>query len=173
MNPNRSPDHLDSAVASVIESSKITQYSGPTPIPIFPLLTSWTLPWHIRLSRSFCSRPDRRFLGSSPIRAYPPAHHLAPPRGESIYSKRPESRNRLPTQADDAARSEFERAPQRGINQALPPAASPEPSEAKPRFSLSTSVIDDSPVRRYSSRQKRASKFPIRSGKGGNRCNDY
>ena len=30
-------------------------------------------------------------------------------------------------------------------------------------FSLNTNVIDDSPVRRYSSRQKRASKFPIRS----------
>jgi len=41
----------------------------------------------------------------------PTAPRLAPPRGESIYSKRLESRNQLPTQADDAARFEFERAP--------------------------------------------------------------
>ena len=77
-----------------------------------------------------------------------------------------ESRNRLPTQADDAARSEFERAPQRETNHALPTAASPKPSEAKPRFSLNNPAIDDSPIRRYSSRQrKRLFKFPIRIDK--------
>ena len=73
-----------------------------------------------------------------------------------------ESRNWLPTQADAAARSEFERAPRRGTNRALPTDVSPEPSEAKPRFSLNTRVIDYSPVQRYSSRQrKRVFKFPV------------
>ena len=61
-----------------------------------------------------------------------PTHaRLAPPHAESIYSKRLESRNRLPTQVDHAARFEFERVPQRGTNQALPTAASPEPGECK------------------------------------------
>jgi hypothetical protein len=73
-----------------------------------------------------------------------------------------ESRNWLPTQADAAARSEFERAPRRGTNRALPTDVSPEPSEAKPRFSLNTRAIDYSPVQRYSSRQrKRVFKFPV------------
>jgi rRNA maturation protein Nop10 len=96
-----------------------------------------------------------RHRGSAGDRQNPrpsgPTHpHLAslPPHGESIYSKRPESRNRLPTQADDAARFELERAPRRGTNQALPTAASPEPTEVKPQFSPNTRVLDDSPVRR-------------------------
>ena len=65
-------------------------------------------------------------------------------------------------QADDAARSEFERAPRRGTNHALPTAAPPEPIEAKPWFSLDTRALDEPPVREYSSGQhKGVFKFPI------------
>jgi hypothetical protein len=85
----------------------------------------------------------------------PTAPRFAPFHRDSIYSKRPESRNRLPTQADDAARSEFERALRRGTNQAVPTAASPEPAEARPQFSPNTRAIDYSPVRRYWSGQKK------------------
>ena len=51
----------------------------------------------------------------------PTVPHLAPLRGESSYSKGLEMRNRLPTQADDVARFEFERAPQRGTIQRFRP----------------------------------------------------
>jgi hypothetical protein len=58
--------------------------------------------------------------------------------------------------------AQLSEAPRRGTNQPLPTAASPEPSEAKPRFSLNNRAIDYSPARRYSSRQKkRVFKFPI------------
>ena len=89
----------------------------------------------------------------------------APPRlrrGDSIYSKRLKSPNRLPTQADGAGRSEFERAPRRRANRALPTAASPEPSKATPGFSLNARALDGSRVRLYSSGQKkRWFKIPI------------
>src|ERR671918_1155586 len=47
-------------------------------------------------------------LRSTPISACRPAPRRAPRRSGSIFSKRPESRNRLPTQSIAAARSEFE-----------------------------------------------------------------
>jgi len=57
----------------------------------------------------------------------------------------------------------FERACRQGTNLAHPTAASPELSEVNLRFSLDTFSLDDSPVRRYSSRQKkRLFKFSIR-----------
>jgi hypothetical protein len=99
---------------------------------------------------------------TAPTTDYAHAQGAARRRSESIYSKRPESRNWLPTQADDAARSEFERARRWGTNYALPAAASPESSEANPQCPLDTRSIDYSPVQRYSSRRrKRVFKFPI------------
>jgi hypothetical protein len=85
------------------------------------------------------------------IWAYRPAPRRARQRSDSIYSKRSESRNRLPTQADGVARSEFERAQRRGPNRALRTAASPEPTEATLGFSLNARALDGSRVRRYSS----------------------
>ena len=50
---------------------------------------------------------------------------------------------------------EIERARRQGTNQAHPTAASPETSKANPKNSPSTLALDDSPVRRYSSRQQK------------------
>jgi len=70
------------------------------------------------------------------------AARRVPRRSASILSKRPESRNRLPTQSIAAARCEFERVARRRANRALPTAAPPELAGAKPRFSLNSSAID-------------------------------
>ena len=55
----------------------------------------------------------------------------APRRSGSIFSKRPESRNRLPTQSIAAARSEFERAARRRANRALPSSCAAGTSRSK------------------------------------------
>ena len=68
----------------------------------------------------------------------------------------------MPTQADGAARSEFERAPRRRTNHAPPTAAPPKPAEATPGFSSSRKGIDNSQARRYCwGQKKRWFKFPI------------
>ena len=70
--------------------------------------------------------------------------------------------NRLPTQADGAARSEFERAARSGTLRAPPTTTPPKPAEATPGFSSNRKGIDNSPVRRYCSGQKkRWFEFPI------------
>jgi hypothetical protein len=75
--------------------------------------------------------------------------------------------NRLPTQADGAARSEFERAARSGILRAPPTAAPPEPAEATSGFSSNRKTIDIPPVRRYCSGQKkRWFKIPIQCERG-------
>jgi hypothetical protein len=71
--------------------------------------------------------------------------------------------NRLPTQADGAARSEFERAARSGTLRAPPTTTPPKPAEATLGFSSTRKTIDNSPGWRYSSDQKkRLFKFPIR-----------
>jgi hypothetical protein len=75
-------------------------------------------------------------------------------RSDSIYSKRLKSRNRLPTQAIAAARSEFERAVRSETLRAPPTAAPSKPAKATPGFSSNRKGID-SPVRRYCSEQKK------------------
>ena len=93
-----------------------------------------------------------------------PAPRRAPPRSDSIYSKRSESRNRLPTRADGAARSEFERAARYGTLRAPPTTTPPKLTEATLGFSSTRKTIDTSPGWRYSSDQKkRLFKFPIRN----------
>jgi len=73
--------------------------------------------------------------------------------------------NRLPTQADGAARSEFERAARSGTLRAPPTTTPPKPAEATLGFSSTRKTIDTSPGWRYSSDQKkRLFKFPIRKG---------
>jgi hypothetical protein len=82
----------------------------------------------------------------------------APPRAGAALRFIPNdlrSRNRLPTLADGAARSEFERAVRSGTLSAPPTAASPKPAEATPRFSSNRKEIDNSPVPRYCSGQKK------------------
>ena len=70
--------------------------------------------------------------------------------------------NRLPTQADGAARSEFERAARSGTLRAPPTAAPSEPAEATAGFSSNRKTIDIPPVQRYCSGQKkRWFKIPI------------
>src|SRR5919106_5903425 len=59
------------------------------------------------------------------------APRRAPRRSGSIFSKRPESRNRLPTQSIAAARSEFERAARRRANRALPSSCAAGTSRSK------------------------------------------
>ena len=72
--------------------------------------------------------------------------------------------NRLPTQADGAARSECERAARSGTLRAPPTAAPPKPAEATSGFSSNRKTIDNSPVRRYCSGQKKGGlKFLYRS----------
>ena len=83
-----------------------------------------------------------------------PTRAPPPPRSDSIYSKRLKSRNRLPTQAIAAARSEFERAVRSETLRAPPTAAPSKPAKATPGFSSNRKGIDDSPVRRYCSEQK-------------------
>jgi len=69
----------------------------------------------------------------------------------------------LPTQADGAARSEFERAARSGTLRAPPTTTPPKPAEATSGFSSTRKTIDNSPGWRYSSDQKkRLFKFPIR-----------
>src|SRR5437016_14184446 len=71
--------------------------------------------------------------------------------------------NRLPTQADGAVRSEFERAARSGTLRAPPTTTPPKPAEATLGFSSTRKTIDNSPGWRYSSDQKkRLFKFPIR-----------
>jgi hypothetical protein len=70
--------------------------------------------------------------------------------------------NRLPTQADGAARCEFERAMGSGTPSPPPTAAPPKPAEATLGFSSNRKTIDIPPVRRYCSGQKkRWFKIPI------------
>jgi hypothetical protein len=76
--------------------------------------------------------------------------------------------NRLPTQADGAARSEFERAARSGTLRAPPTTTPPKPAEATLGFSSTRKTIDNSPGWLYSSDQKkRLFKFPIRLGRRG------
>ena len=63
--------------------------------------------------------------------------------------------NRLPTQADGAARFAFERAARSGTLRAPPTAAPPEPAEARSGFSSNRKTIDNSPGWRYSSDRKK------------------
>jgi outer membrane receptor protein involved in Fe transport len=68
----------------------------------------------------------------------------------------------LPTGADGAARSEFERAARFRTLRAPPSAAPPKPAEATLGFSSTRKTIDIPPVRRYCSGQKkRWFKIPI------------
>ena len=69
----------------------------------------------------------------------------------------------MPTRADGAARSEFERAARSGTLRAPPTTTPPKPAEATLGFSSTRKTIDNSPGWRYSSDQKkRLFKFPIR-----------
>jgi hypothetical protein len=82
----------------------------------------------------------------------------APPRAGAAIRFIPDnlrSPNRLPTQADGAGRSEFDRAARSGILSAHPTAAPPKPTEATPGFSSNRNEFDNSPLRRYSSGQKK------------------
>ena len=63
--------------------------------------------------------------------------------------------NRLPTQADGAARSEFERAARSGTLRAPPTTTPPKPAEATLGFSSTRKTIDNSPGWRYCSGQKK------------------
>jgi NAD(P)-dependent dehydrogenase (short-subunit alcohol dehydrogenase family) len=54
--------------------------------------------------------------------------------------------NRLPTQADGAARSEFERAARSGTLRAPPTTTPPKPAEATLGFSSTRKTIDNSPA---------------------------
>jgi hypothetical protein len=63
--------------------------------------------------------------------------------------------NRLPTQADGAARSEFERAARSGTLRAPPTTTPPKPAEATLGFSSTRKTIDNSPGWRYSPDQKK------------------
>ena len=101
-----------------------------------------------RASAGDCQNPQP----SGPAHPRPAA---LPGASDSIYSKRLKSPNRLPTQADGAARSEFERAPRRRTNRAPPTAAPPKPAEATPGFSSSRKGIDNSQARRYCWGQKK------------------
>jgi hypothetical protein len=79
------------------------------------------------------------------------------------YKDNLRAENRLPTQADGAARSEFERAARSGTLRAPPTTTPPKPAEATLGFSSTGKTIDNSPGWRYSSDQKkRLFKFPIR-----------
>ncbi len=72
------------------------------------------------------------------------------------------TKTRLPTLADGAARSEFVRAARSGTFRAPPTAARPKRTEATLGFTSNRKGIDNSPVWRYSSGQKkRWFKFPI------------
>jgi hypothetical protein len=74
----------------------------------------------------------------------------------------------LPTGADGAARSEFERAARSGTLRAPPSAAPPKPAEATLGFSSNRKTIDIPPVQRYCSGQKkRWFKIPIQKETAG------
>jgi hypothetical protein len=80
----------------------------------------------------------------------------APPRAPAAIRFIPNdqrSRNRLPTRADGAVRSECERAVEQIASP--PTTAPPKPTEAKPGFSSNRKAIDNSPVRRYFLAQKK------------------
>ena len=75
----------------------------------------------------------------------------------------------MPTRADGAARSEFERAVRYGTLRAPPTTTPPKPAEATLGFSSTRKTIDTSPGWRYSSDQKkRLFKFPIRIRESSN-----
>jgi hypothetical protein len=65
----------------------------------------------------------------------PPSPRRAHWSGDSIYSKWLESRNRLPTQADDGARYESERAPDGEQNKRFRPLHRPNRPKQDPHFS--------------------------------------
>src|SRR4029077_17731627 len=98
-----------------------------------------------------------------------PRPRQAPLRSDSIYSRQSEEpKNRLPTGADGAARSEFERAARSGTLRAPPSAAPPKPAEATLGFSSNRKTIDIPPVRRYGSGQKKGwFKIPIQKQTAG------
>src|SRR5206468_11031831 len=111
-------------------------------------------------------RRDRRSAGNCQNpRSFGPADPRPAARASAAIRFIPNdlrNQNRLPTRADGPARSEFERAVRSGTLRAPPTAAPPEPTEVKPRFSSDRKEIDNSPVRRYSSgEKKRWFKIPI------------
>src|SRR5206468_11945695 len=116
-------------------------------------------------------RRDRRSAGNCQNpRSFGPADPRPAARASAAIRFIPNdlrNQNRLPTRADGPARSEFERAVRSRTLRAPPTAAPPEPTEVKPRFSSDRKEIDNSPVRRYSSRdKKRWFKIPIQIPRG-------